>query len=251
MALGWESIRAPENKSVWVCSRSQKPPDSAPNGQVTPLTPLSLNEVMLWLCGNGPQPFWHQGQVLQKIIFPWTRAVGWFQDDSSASHFSSVQFSCSVVSDSLRPHGLQHARLPCPSPTPGAYSNSCPWSWWCHPTVSSTALHILWTLFLLLWHQFHLRSPGIRSRRWGTPVLQDHHQGLTHPGVIQTEPAWRGESGKGGFGLTITGSWRRRKEWEYRTSVIGKTILYVLMCSSTLRYNTEKCLLYRWRNQSL
>ena len=41
---------------------------------------------------------------------------------------SSVQFSCSVVSDSLRPHGLQHARLPCPSPTPGAYSNSCPLS---------------------------------------------------------------------------------------------------------------------------
>ena len=43
--------------------------------------------------------------------------------------FSSVQFSCSVVSDSLRPHGLQHARLPCPSPTPGACSNSCPSSW--------------------------------------------------------------------------------------------------------------------------
>jgi len=41
----------------------------------------------------------------------------------------SVQFSCSVVSDSLRPYGLQHARLPCPSPTPGAYSNSCPLSW--------------------------------------------------------------------------------------------------------------------------
>ena len=46
------------------------------------------------------------------------------------------QFSCSVMSDSLRPHGLQHARLPCPSPTPGAYSNSCPSSQWCHPTIS-------------------------------------------------------------------------------------------------------------------
>ena len=43
---------------------------------------------------------------------------------------SSVQFSLSVTSDSWRPHGLQHARLPCPSPTPGAYSNSCPSSWW-------------------------------------------------------------------------------------------------------------------------
>ena len=51
---------------------------------------------------------------------------------------SSVQFSCSVVSDSLRPHGLQHARLPCPSPTPGTCSNLCPSSQWCHPTISSS-----------------------------------------------------------------------------------------------------------------
>ena len=50
---------------------------------------------------------------------------------------SSVQFSCSVLSDCLRPHELQHARLPCPSPTPGAYSNSCPSRRWCHPTISS------------------------------------------------------------------------------------------------------------------
>ena len=48
---------------------------------------------------------------------------------------TSVQFSRSVVSNSLRPHGLQHTRLPCPSPTPGACSNSCPLSRWCHPTI--------------------------------------------------------------------------------------------------------------------
>ena len=53
---------------------------------------------------------------------------------------SSDQFSCSVVSDSLWPHGLQHSRLPCPLPTPGAYSNSCPSSWWCHPTISSSVI---------------------------------------------------------------------------------------------------------------
>ena len=47
-----------------------------------------------------------------------------------------VQFSCSVGFDSLRPHGPQHARPPCPSPTPGAYPNSCPLSQWCHPTIS-------------------------------------------------------------------------------------------------------------------
>ena len=52
----------------------------------------------------------------------------------------SVQFSHSVVSDSLWPHGLQHARLPCPSPTPGTYSNSCPSSQWCHPTISSSVV---------------------------------------------------------------------------------------------------------------
>ena len=48
-----------------------------------------------------------------------------------------IQFSCSVVSDYLRPHGLQHARLSCPSPIPGACSNLCSLSWWCHPTNSS------------------------------------------------------------------------------------------------------------------
>ena len=52
--------------------------------------------------------------------------------------FSSVKLSCSVVSNYLRPHGLQHARLPSPSSTPRVYSNSCQLSRWCHPTVSSS-----------------------------------------------------------------------------------------------------------------
>ena len=51
-----------------------------------------------------------------------------------------TQFSHSVVSDSLRPHGLQHTRPPCPSPTPGVCSNSCPLSQWCHPTISSSVI---------------------------------------------------------------------------------------------------------------
>ena len=54
--------------------------------------------------------------------------------------FSSVQFSRSVVSDSLWPHELQHARPPCPSPTPGVHPNPCPSSRWCHPTISSSAI---------------------------------------------------------------------------------------------------------------
>ena len=65
--------------------------------------------------------------------------------DLRMSHFSSgscysVQFSCSVVSDFLQPHGLQHARPPCLSPTPRACSNSCPSHQWCHPTISSSVV---------------------------------------------------------------------------------------------------------------
>ena len=54
--------------------------------------------------------------------------------------YVSVQFSRSVVSDSLRPHGLQHVRPPCPSPTPRVYSNTWPLSWWCHSTISSSVV---------------------------------------------------------------------------------------------------------------
>ena len=55
-------------------------------------------------------------------------------------HHYSVQFSHSVVSDSLQPHESQHARPPCPSPTPGVHSNSCPLSWRCHPAISSSVV---------------------------------------------------------------------------------------------------------------
>ena len=58
----------------------------------------------------------------------------------SAASVSSVQFSHSVMSNSLQPHKLQHARFPCPSPTPGAYSHSCPSRQWCHPTISSSVV---------------------------------------------------------------------------------------------------------------
>ena len=69
---------------------------------------------------------WQMTEVLTSSLFP--------------LHLTSVQFSRSVVSNSLRPHGLQHARPPCPLPTPGVYSNSCPLSWWCHPTISSSVV---------------------------------------------------------------------------------------------------------------
>ena len=63
-----------------------------------------------------------------------SQKIGW------AIQFSSVQFSCSVVSDSLRPHKSQHARPSCPSPTPRVHSNSRPSSLWCHPAISSSVV---------------------------------------------------------------------------------------------------------------
>ena len=56
------------------------------------------------------------------------------------THIKKTQFSHSAVSNSLQPHGLQHTRLPYPSPTPGVYSNFCPLSQWCHPTTSSSVV---------------------------------------------------------------------------------------------------------------
>ena len=63
-----------------------------------------------------------------------------FLNNISVFDWYSIPFSCSVVSNSLRPHGLQHARSPCSSPTPRVYLNSGPSSWWCHPTISSSVV---------------------------------------------------------------------------------------------------------------
>ena len=69
----------------------------------------------------------------------------WWGSDKGLPYlqFISVQFSCSVMSDSLRPHESQHARPPCPSPTPGVHSNSCASSRWCHPAISSSCHPLL------------------------------------------------------------------------------------------------------------
>ena len=119
---------------------------------------------------------WPSGAIVLKEI-P-TSLQGWIaslpivsiscQCTSCEVQFYSVQFSCSAVSNSLKPHGLQHARPPCPSPTPGVHSNSCPLSQWCHPTISSSVfpfssclqsfptsgsfleLKLTWSIFLLL-----------------------------------------------------------------------------------------------------
>ena len=72
----------------------------------------------------------------------WTRFKGTIKTSymNVSSQNLSVQFSHSVMTDSLRPHEPQHARPPCPSPTPGVHPNPCPSSWWCHPTISSSVV---------------------------------------------------------------------------------------------------------------
>ena len=70
--------------------------------------------------------------VWQTTLTNWKIKITW--------SLQSVHFSCLVMSESLQPHELQHTRPPCSSPTPGVYSNSCPLSWWCHPTISSSVV---------------------------------------------------------------------------------------------------------------
>ena len=78
------------------------------------------------------------------LLGPGTKPVScvgrWILYHGATKEAQSVQFSRSVVSDSLRPHESQHARPPCPSPSPGVHSNSCPSSWWCHPGISSSVV---------------------------------------------------------------------------------------------------------------
>ena len=95
---------------------------------------------MLWFCTLVlmiiivliPTVFLRICNVLGTVI---SSCISWFHCIES-----SVQFSLLVVSDSLQPHGLQRARPPCPSPTPGLYSNSCPLSQWCRPTILSSVV---------------------------------------------------------------------------------------------------------------
>jgi len=79
--------------------------------------------------------------VAEVLEAPGSQGSWWLEhQEIKCSRRVSVQFSRWVVSDSLWTHGLQHARPPCPSPTPGVYSNSCPLSQWCYPTIPSSVV---------------------------------------------------------------------------------------------------------------
>ena len=89
---------------------------------------------------------WRKAWQTTSVFLPWEpheqyeKEVTEHWKMNSPGQFSSVQFSCSVVSDSLRPHESQHSRPPCPSPTPRVHSDSRPSSQWCHPAISSSVV---------------------------------------------------------------------------------------------------------------
>ena len=91
----------------------------------------SRNSGWLYFSGLQNHGRWWLQPWNYKMLAPWKK---------SYDQPSSVQFSCLVMSNSLWPHELQHARPPCPSPTPGVYPNPCPLSQWCHPTISSSVV---------------------------------------------------------------------------------------------------------------
>ena len=107
-----------------------------------------------WSSSRGPQSSLNAGRSLSpgKISLPYNFSDSILNLKFVKSLFfthlfllyllilQSVQFSCSVMFDSLRPHESQHARPPCPSPPPGVYPHSCPLSWWCHPAISSSVV---------------------------------------------------------------------------------------------------------------
>ena len=90
-----------------------------------------------------------------------------------------LPFSCSVKSDSLWPHGLQHTRPPCPSPTPGVYSNSCPLSWWCHPTISYSVVPFSSPLQ-------SFSTSGSFPMRYHTSLIKKDQDGYSTASIIQT-----------------------------------------------------------------
>ena len=138
----------------------------------------------------------HNQHILPLRIFLWilqeTIVV------CSKQRFSSVHFSCSVMSDSLPPHGLQHARPPCPSPTPRVHSNTCPLSWWCHPTISSSFVPFSsHHQFKFVLSQVDTQEYHIFSRKWQpTAVLLP---GKSH--------GWRSLAGYSPWGQRVGRDW--------------------------------------------
>ena len=113
-------------------------------------------------------------QITARILMQ-ESLVSWGQSSRWIGFVVVVLFSHSVMSDSLRPHGLKHARLPCPSPYPGACSNPCPLNQWCHPTISSSVVPVSTTLNLSQ-HQGLFKSVSSLHQVAKVLELQLQHQ---------------------------------------------------------------------------
>ena len=117
--------------------------------------------------------------------------LGYYKECCGEHQFSSVQFSRSLMSNSLRPHELQHARPPCPSPTPGVYPNLCPSSRWCHPAISS---------YVIPFSSCPQSFPALRSFpmsqlfSWGGQSIGVSTSNISpsneHPGLISFRLEW-------------------------------------------------------------
>ena len=129
--------------SLWsTCCSSQVPFYTSPHGQGFLQITGWTREV--WLAcfpqENKPQENYLSFCSCFFYFFPTHSKIITKTEDTSWLPPVSVQFSCSVMSESLQPHESQHARPPCPSPTPGVHPNPCPSSQWCHPTISSSVI---------------------------------------------------------------------------------------------------------------
>jgi len=118
-------------KSLQLCPTLCNPMDYSPPG--SSVHGILQVRILEWLAiPSSRQSSWSRNQTCISYI----SCIGWWV----LHHFSSVQFSHSVLSDSLWPHEPQHTTPPCPSPTPGVHPNSCPLCQWCHPTISSSVI---------------------------------------------------------------------------------------------------------------
>ena len=148
-------------------------------------------------------------------------------------HVSSVQFSRSVMSDSLRPHESQHARPPCPSPTPGVHSNSCPLSRWCHPAISSSVVPFSCPQSLPAIRVFsnestlHMRWPNYWSFSFSTSPSKEH------PGLISIRMDW--------LDLTVQGTLKSLlQQHNLKASILQHSVFLMVQLSHPLKEVTEK-----------
>ena len=165
--------------------------------------------------------------------------LAWGVSKPSRMSIQSVQFSHSVVSDFLQPHGLQHARLPFPSPTPGAYWNSCLLSWWCHPTISSSVVlfsscpqSFLASGSFPMSHFFTSGGQGIGVSASASVRPMNTQEDLLKEGMAtySSIPAWRIPGTEESGWLTSMGSHRVRHEWS------KLTVAAVVLCIRWPKY---------------